>query len=94
MTNTKPKEMSQFARTLTNSVAVVSHVWKQIEALKSLVESELPKAIDNNKALGLKIVDDGEEDAWDASDSLCVSWLWRYVLTRAPNGGAKESGSR
>jgi hypothetical protein len=72
-----------FAATVSNAVAVVSHVWGQIYALKGLVDQHLPEAL---KTLKMQVVNCDEEEkhvAMDETENVYVALMWPYELKRS-----------
>lgn len=86
-------EEGAFARTVVNSAEVLSHVWIQLDALRSVVDDKLPKAIERSEdggiSLGLRLSESLDGKEMDALKRVCVAWMWRYKLTRAPAGAGK-----
>lgn len=81
----------EFDDTLKNSIAVVSHVWSQVNALKGKLDADFPSALISEDVR----LDEELEDDWDVVDafgSLVSVWAWGYGISVRPRGKWKMIG--
>ncbi|RDS82263.1 hypothetical protein DWU98_09540 [Dyella monticola] len=71
---------ADFTSSIIASIDLISHVWKQINALKNKLDIELPNLSGDFVS---RIELDKEHEATDstATDDVSTAWLWRYKVS-------------
>lgn len=77
-----------FAMGVSNAIAIVKHLWTQINALQDAVTEQLPDAL---KGFGLHVAECDDEYEEDEQESVCIAGMWSYELKRS---GRQDGGGR